>query len=103
MALSFIPTAIAGVVSPWTKPGDDLPPQQPKAWPGPALPGPSLGQGGLELHCVTVTGSALAPVHAAARTANALTPWTSGGKRWIVAFRPLLPDERDCGSLQLQS
>jgi hypothetical protein len=61
-----------------------------------------VGQG-LDLGCATVAGAQLAPVLAAAGTANALTPWTSGGKRWIVAFRPLLPDEKDCGSLQLQS
>jgi hypothetical protein len=102
-SVEFQPAAIAGVVSPWTNPGGDLPAQRPKAWPGPALPGPAVGQGGLDQHCVTVSGPALAPVLAAARQANVLTPWTSGGKRWTVAFRPLLPDERDCSSLSLQS
>jgi hypothetical protein len=102
-SVEFQPAAVAGVVTPWTKPGDDQPAQQPKAWPGPALPGPSIGHSGLEQHCVTVSGSALGAVLAAARQANMLTPWTSGGKQWAVAFRPLLPDERDCGSLSLQS
>lgn len=102
-SVEFPPAAVAGVVTPWTKPGDNLPAQQPKAWPGPALPGPSVGQGGLDQHCVTVSGSALAPVLAAARQANEITPWTWGGKRWNVTFRPLLPDERDCGSLSSQS
>jgi hypothetical protein len=43
-----------------------------------------------------VTGEdwpALAPT---VRQANQLTPWTSGGRRFSVSFRPLLPDENDC-------
>jgi hypothetical protein len=38
-------------------------------------------------------------VLAAAATANAATPWDSGGTRWSVAFRPLLPDESGCADL----
>jgi hypothetical protein len=102
-SVEFQPAAVAGIVTPWTKPGDDLPAQQPKAWPGPALPGPAIGPGGLEQHCLTVSGSSLGAVLAAARQANMLTPWRSGGKQWSVALRPLLPDERDCSSLSLQS
>jgi hypothetical protein len=101
-SVEYQPAGVAAIASPWTRPGDGLPAQQPKAWPGPALPGASVGQG-LDLSCLTVSGPSLAPVLAAARQANAITPWTSGGKRWIVAFRPLLPDERDCASLSLQS
>jgi len=32
----------------------------------------------------------------AAMQANQLTPWTSGGRRYAIAFRPLLPDEAAC-------
>ena len=32
----------------------------------------------------------------AATQANQLTPWTSGGRRYAIAFRPLLPDEATC-------
>lgn len=47
--------------------------------------------------CVVVTGSdwtdRLEPL---AADANQLTPWTSGGQRYAIAFRPLLPDETAC-------
>ena len=32
----------------------------------------------------------------AAQQANQLTPWISGGRRFHVVFRPLLPDESGC-------
>jgi hypothetical protein len=54
---------------------------------------------GLELGCVTVSGGEVAPVLAAARSANANTAWSSGGKQWAVTFRPLLPEENDCADL----
>ncbi|MEV6815691.1 hypothetical protein AB0M52_26735, partial [Micromonospora sp. NPDC051296] len=53
----------------------------------------------LGLGCVTVTGDAVPKLLAAAANASAATPWTSGGKRWTVTLRPLLPDETDCGDL----
>lgn len=68
------------------------------AWPGPALPGTSVGKG-LETGCVTVTGADTAKVLAAAGKANAATPWTSGGRKWTVILRPLLPDETGCADL----
>jgi hypothetical protein len=44
-----------------------------------------------------VTGSDWADVlEPVARTADQLTPWTSEARRYAIAFRPLLPDERDC-------
>jgi hypothetical protein len=62
-SLSYAPTALAAVVTPWVDPGDGLPrPDQP--WPGPALPGEP-----------------------------------TGGTRWSVTFRPLLPDETGCADL----
>ncbi|MFJ6194661.1 hypothetical protein [Micromonospora sp. NPDC092111] len=93
----YQPTVIAAVARPWVATGDAA--KQPEAaWPGPALPGTSLGQN-LDLGCVTVTGAAVPQVMAAAAKANAATPWTSGGKRWVVTLRPLLPDETDCANL----
>lgn len=93
----YQPTAIAAVAGPWVATPESA--KQPRVeWPGPALPGASLGEG-LQLGCVTVTGAAVQQVIAAADKANAATPWTSGGKRWSITFRPLLPDETDCASL----
>jgi hypothetical protein len=48
------------------------------------------------VNCLTVDAG---PVLAAAKTANARTPWVSGGTRWEVNFRPLLPDETSCADL----
>ncbi|MCP2323734.1 hypothetical protein HDA40_002241 [Hamadaea flava] len=74
--------------------------QQPEiAWPGPALPGEPV-RTGFELGCVTVTGDQLTATLDAAKKANTATPWTSGGKRWSVTFRPLLPDEASCADLK---
>jgi hypothetical protein len=56
--------------------------------------GESVGSG---FRCVGVTGSDWADVlEPVARTADQLTPWTSEARRYAIAFRPLLPDERDC-------
>ncbi|GHJ48394.1 hypothetical protein Cs7R123_57360 [Catellatospora sp. TT07R-123] len=68
------------------------------AWPGPALPGKAFSEG-LDLGCVAATGDQATAVLAAAAKANQLTPWTSGGKTYSVAIRPLLPDEADCAAL----
>ncbi|HET9140343.1 hypothetical protein, partial [Actinophytocola sp.] len=65
-------------------------------WPGPALPGESIGP---ETGCVVATGDQARAVMAAARDASAATPWRSGGKTWTVALRPLLPDETGCADL----
>lgn len=52
---------------------------------------------GAGFRCAAVTGAdwseMLAPL---AATANQLTPWTSEGRRYAIAFRPLLPDEMAC-------
>ncbi|MBM7085334.1 hypothetical protein [Micromonospora humidisoli] len=94
---SYQPTAIAAVAAPWVATPETA--KQPRvAWPGPALPGASLGAG-LDLGCVTVTGDAVKQLIDAAGRANAATAWTSGGKPWAVTLRPLLPDETDCASL----
>jgi hypothetical protein len=97
-AKPYQPEAVAALARPYTKPSDGLPEQpDPVAWPGPALPGETLsGTTG----CVTASGGDAAKVLAAAKAANAITPWTSGGKQWSVVFRPLLPDETGCAALK---
>jgi hypothetical protein len=72
-------------------------PQEAVAWP---LETPLQGIGddaGTGFRCVVVTGAQwtdeLLPV---AQTANQATPWTSDGRRYALAFRPLLPDETGC-------
>ena len=90
--------AVAALARPYVRPQDGLP-KQPAAvvWPGPALPGASFGA---QTGCVTAGGPDAAKVLAAAKTANAITPWTSAGRTWTVIFRPLLPDETGCADLK---
>ena len=92
----YEPTAMAAIVSEWAA-GDVGTPPAPRAWRGPALPGQVVGPA--DVSCVTATGDALQNVLADAASANVETPWTYGGKRWSLSFRPLLPDETDCSSL----
>ena len=49
-----------------------------------------------ETRCGVVSGEDLTTLLAAAKDANALTPWTSGGTEYQLIFRPLLPDEHAC-------
>jgi hypothetical protein len=42
-----------------------------------------------------VTGEDLSTLLAAAKDANALTSWTSGGTEYHLILRPLLPDEHE--------
>jgi hypothetical protein len=96
-AIPFVPAGVAAVAQEWTDPHDPAaPPTAAVAWPGPELPGTYVGMG---LRCVTATGGEGQAVMAAAAHANALTPWTSGDGRFIVAIRPLLPDETGCQDL----
>jgi hypothetical protein len=96
----YEPVALAAIATPYVAPDPATAgKEQPAvAWPGPALPGTSVGKG-LETGCVTVGGADTAKVLAAADKANAATPWTSGARKWTVILRPLLPDETDCADL----
>jgi hypothetical protein len=71
--------------------------QQPVAWP---LDGPLAGfgndEGSIGYRCGTLDGAAWSDVRSLAEQANALTPWTDGGDRFLILFRPLLPDESGC-------
>jgi hypothetical protein len=46
--------------------------------------------------CGVARGAELAALLSRARTSNQLTPWTSGGRRYLLVLRPLLPDEHGC-------
>lgn len=94
----YQPTAVAAVAAPWS-PDDTLGEQPAIDWPGPQLPGEPL-DADLGVHCVTVTGDETSAVLTAAAEANQLSPWVSGGERWQVTFRPLLPGETGCADLQ---
>ena len=77
--------------------GQPDPPQSPVEWP---LETPLAGIGedtGVGFRCIAVSGAAWTEqLRPAVQTANQLTPWTSEGRRYAVAFRPLLPDETAC-------
>lgn len=94
---AYRPTELAALSVPWT-PDPDVPNQAEITWPGPALPGERGTPQGAG--CVTAGGADTAEVLAAAERASAITPWVSGGKRWRVALRPLLPDESGCADLR---
>lgn len=94
--VAYRPDRIAVLTGPWTAPGDTgLPAADPIAWPGPALPGPALAKD-VDLGCLVVTGTEKDTVWAAAAEADALTVWTSGGGKWLVTLRPVLPGEDGC-------
>lgn len=95
----FPATGIAAVAAPWAELGGDqgLAPQQPVAWPGPALPGEAYPD--RPVHCVSATGEQSALIFAAAGKANSRTPWSSAGATWQVTLRPLLPGEAGCADL----
>jgi len=91
----YEPAALAAVATPYT-PDPTIPAQREVAWPGPRLPGDPIGP---DAGCVTATGEDLPETLAAAEPATAITPWTSGGERWTLNLRPLLPDESGCADL----
>ncbi|MEU8818785.1 hypothetical protein [Actinoplanes sp. NPDC048796] len=94
---TYEPEEMAVLARPYTEPGGSDPKSPEVAWPGPALPGPYLNAA-FKIGCVTVTGAELDKVLTAAGKANAMTPWTSGGARYLITFRPLLPDESGCST-----
>jgi hypothetical protein len=95
----YEPKSVAVLARPWTKPAGNDPAQAEVAWPGPALPGDYLNPA-IKIGCVIVTGDDLDGVMTAAKKANQLTPWTAGGEKYFVNFRPLLPDEKGCAEFK---
>ncbi|GAA0503064.1 hypothetical protein Ade02nite_36380 [Paractinoplanes deccanensis] len=93
--VAYEPKELAVLARPYTEQGNAEPKSPEVAWPGPALPGRYLNEA-FKIGCLTVTGDQMDTVLAAAREANAMTPWTDGGKKYAITFRPLLPDESGC-------
>jgi hypothetical protein len=93
----YDPTEMRVYVLPYR--GDAELPQDPTEWPlEPPLDsfGEPVENAPSDTRCGVVTGEDLTTLLAAARDANALTPWTSGGTDYQLIFRPLLPDEHAC-------
>lgn len=94
---AYVANAARLLVGPYTP--DDQLRQDPTDWP---LAG-SLARFGEPTYllgdgwrCGEVAGDDWTAVHALAVEANQLTPWVSGGDRYRIVFRPLLPDEHGC-------
>ncbi|MEV4347028.1 hypothetical protein AB0J83_21440 [Actinoplanes sp. NPDC049596] len=94
---AYEPEELAVLARPYTAPGGADPKSPEIAWPGPALPGAYLNPT-FKIGCVTVSGAEMEKVLAAAGKATAMTPWTSGGSKYLITFRPLLPDESGCAT-----
>jgi hypothetical protein len=94
---AYVPDAVAVLAHPFAPAGDLKSPEM--AWAGPALPGEMVNEN-IGMGCVVVTGTQKDQVLAAAKKATAITPWTAGGKKWLIKFRPLLPDEKGCAALK---
>ena len=94
---TFTPEGIRIFVLPYQ--GDPNLPQEPTAWPL-ATPLESFGRpAGDQLQdasCGTVTGADLETLRPSLEGANQLTPWESGGERYRLLLRPLLPAEHGC-------
>jgi hypothetical protein len=97
--VAYEPDLLGALARPWTEPGGEPVKSPEKAWPGPALPGPIMNQN-TGTGCVMVTGSQKDQVLAAAAKATAVTPWTQDGQKWLITFRPMLPDEGGCAMLK---
>jgi hypothetical protein len=90
----YVPSAVRIFVGPYA--GDPNLRQEPIAWPlatDLATIGEATDQGE---RCAVLEGADLDAVLPLAERANTLSPWTSGGERYAIAFRPLLPDESGC-------
>jgi hypothetical protein len=96
--VAYDAAAVAVLARPWTDPGTDAS-SPAKAWPGPALPGTYLNPS-FKIGCVVVTGAEKTEVLAAAKDATQITPWTVGKDKYLITFRPLLPDEEGCAVLK---
>jgi hypothetical protein len=96
---SYQATAVAAIAVPWAA-GSDTQITRPEIpWPGPALPGPSLAAA-TNLGCVDASGETATKIFGSAGKASTITPWISGGSRWTVSVRPLLPGESGCADLR---
>jgi hypothetical protein len=96
---TYQPETVAVLARPWADNGSGRPAPAEKTWAGPKLPGGYLNPD-IKMGCVVVSGAQKDSVLADARTATQITPWTAGYDKWLITFRPLLPDEaRGCAVL----
>lgn len=73
--------------------------QEPVTWPleAPlARFGEPFEKAGERMRCGVVSGAGLETLRPLFERANELTPWQSGGERYRLLLRPLLPDEHGC-------
>ena len=97
-SVQYAPESVAVLARPWQSPGSE--PASPQmAWTGPKLPGDYLNAA-FKIGCVVAAGADKDKVLAAAKDANAVTPWTQSGAKYLITFRPLLPDEKGCAALK---
>ncbi|MGX6606971.1 hypothetical protein ACWKSP_33310 [Micromonosporaceae bacterium Da 78-11] len=100
LPVPYQPETVAVLARPWVDNGSGEPAAAKKAWPGPKLPGGYLNPD-IKIGCVVVAGAEKDTVLAEAKTASQITPWTAGYDKWLVTFRPLLPDEaKGCAMLK---
>jgi hypothetical protein len=97
--VAYDPTVIAALARPYVEPQGDQPKSPEMPWPGATLPGDKL-TANLGIGCVDATGAEKDKIMAAAKKATAITPWTAGGAKWSLTFRPLLPEEKSCAALK---
>jgi len=98
-SVQYDPESVAVLARPWAAQDTSGPASPAKAFAGPALPGSYLNPS-FKIGCVVATGAAKAKIMAAAKDATAITPWTQGSTKYLIAFRPLLPDETSCAALK---
>jgi hypothetical protein len=92
----FDPTEMRVYVLPYRR--DAEPPQPAMDWPL-ETPLSAFGEplaDAPETRCGVITGDEFEQLHAAAQSANQLTPWLNDGTEFRLILRPLLPDEHTC-------
>ncbi len=96
----YLPSAARLIVRPYESPDPSIV-SEPVEWPlaTPLSAAPPLIEGSpAEGGCLVVTGSDLEAVWPLLEKANSATPWLSGGARYALSVRPLLPHEAaTCG------
>lgn len=70
--------------------------QKPRDWPLTDQPLATFGEQREVARCGVLDGHDAQTVLDDAAETNQLTPWVSDGKRYVLTFRPLLPDESGC-------
>ncbi len=95
---SFEPSGLRVYVQDYSQAGGGAMQEATVDWPL-AQPLASFGDSAQNLQgttCGAVTGSDFSALYLLAQKANEITPWRSGDTRYLLLFRPLLPDEKGC-------